>query len=71
MPRVRRANSRRWGGSAVTGSSFLSNTWRVKDEADTSHALERIGEGFSGRLASNAWEEFWPNVSSRVFHHGH
>ena len=53
------------------GQQFSFQSWRVKDEADTSHALERIGEGFAGRMASNAWEEFWPNVTSRVFHHGH
>jgi hypothetical protein len=55
---------------AVTGNNFLSNTWRVHSEAGNSDALLRSGEGFAGRMASNAWEEFWPSVTSKVFHRG-
>ena len=25
-------------------------------------------EGFAGRMAANAFEEFWPDVKSHVFH---
>jgi len=53
---------------AITGSNFLSNTWRPDSEADTPHALLRTGEGFGGQIVSNAWEEFWPDIQSRVFH---
>ncbi|HUA85041.1 MAG TPA: hypothetical protein VMB85_14360 [Bryobacteraceae bacterium] len=56
--------------AALSGSSFLSNTWRAGSEADTSHAVERIGLGFLGRLGKNAAMEFWPDVRARVFHFG-
>jgi hypothetical protein len=55
---------------AVVGNNFMSNAWRLQSEADTSHAMERVGEGFAGRMAANAWEEFWPSISSHIFHHG-
>ena len=54
---------------AVTGSNFLSNTWREQSEADNTHAIERVGLGFLARMAGNAWDEFWPDVRQRVFHH--
>jgi hypothetical protein len=55
---------------AVTGSNFLSNTWRADSEADSTHAMERTGYGFASRIAGNAWGEFWPDIKSHVFHHG-
>ena len=51
---------------AIPGSNFMSNTWRVKDEADTPHALERTGYGFAGAMGSNAFHEFWPSVKSHL-----
>ena len=53
---------------AISGSNFLSNTWRPNSEANTSSALIRTGEGFAGRMCSNAFEEFWPDVSHYLFH---
>jgi hypothetical protein len=55
---------------AIAGSNFLSNTWREPSEADSEHALERTGLGFLGRMASNAWIEFWPDAKRKLFHHG-
>ena len=55
---------------AVSGSNFLSNTWRADKEADTGHALARIGLGFMGRMSKNAFLEFWPDVKERVFRIG-
>ena len=55
---------------AYAGNNFLSNTWREQSEADTSHALERTATAFLGRIASNTWDEFWPDVKGKVFHHG-
>jgi hypothetical protein len=52
--------------AAIAGSNFLSNTWRVSSEADTQHALTRIGWGFGGRMASNAFREFWPSVRGAI-----
>ncbi len=54
--------------AGISESNFLSNAWRPKSEADTEHALYRIGWGFAGRMASNAYDEFWPDVKTRVFH---
>jgi len=53
---------------AVTGSNFLSNAWRVSSEADAEHAAIRTVEGFGGRMAGNAWREFWPSVRARSWH---
>lgn len=54
---------------AFAGNNFLSNAWRADSEADTQHALSRTGWAFAGRMASNAYEEFWPDVKARLFHH--
>jgi hypothetical protein len=51
---------------AIPGTNFMSNTWRVQDEADTPHALERTGFGFAGAMGRNAFYEFWPSVKSRL-----
>lgn len=54
---------------AITGNNFLSNTWRVQSESNTHDALLRTAEGFAGRMAANAFEEFWPDVKA-FFHRG-
>jgi hypothetical protein len=51
---------------AVPGNNFLSNEWRVPSEANTQDALLRTGEGFAGRMASNAFQEFWPDIERRL-----
>ena len=48
--------------AAISGNNFLSNTWRVHSEANTQDALLRTAEGFAGRMAANAFEEFWPDA---------
>jgi hypothetical protein len=55
--------------AAITGNNFISNSWRAQSEADTDHALSRTGWGFLGRMGSNAFEEFWPDVSQHLLHH--
>jgi hypothetical protein len=52
----------------VTGNNFLSNTWRADSEANNHDAALRTLEGIAGRMAGNAFEEFWPDVESHVFH---
>ena len=54
---------------AVPGSNFLSNAWRPDSEADSYHAGIRALEGFGGVLGGNTWEEFWPSIRERLFHH--
>ena len=57
----------RW--MAITGSNFLSNTWRPDSDATLDRAGIRTGLGFLGRFGSNTFNEFWPDVSQRIFHH--
>jgi hypothetical protein len=52
---------------AILGSNFLSNTWRVHSEANAHDALLRASGGFAGRMAANAFEEFWPDIKKRIF----
>jgi hypothetical protein len=52
----------------IVGSNFISNAWRVHSEADTQDALIRSSEGFAGRMAANAFAEFWPDIQKHVFH---
>jgi hypothetical protein len=53
--------------AAISGSNFASNGWRPHSEANTQSALVRIGAGFAGRMAVNAFEEFWPSVRDHFF----
>jgi hypothetical protein len=55
---------------AVAGNNFLSNTWRVQSESNTQDVLLRTADGFAGRMAANAFEEFWPDIKTFVFHRG-
>jgi hypothetical protein len=57
--------------AAIVGSNFLSNTWREHSEANAQHALVRSLEGFAGRMAANAFTEFWPDIKKYVFHKRH
>lgn len=43
----------------IVGGNFLSNSWRVPSEGNTKNALLRSSEGFAGRMAANAFTEFW------------
>jgi hypothetical protein len=51
----------------IVGSNFLSNAWRVHSEANAKDALLRSSEGFAGRMAANAFTEFWPDVKKYLF----
>jgi hypothetical protein len=53
---------------AIPGSNWLSNTWRPDAQADNEDAAIRSAEGFGARMASNAYNEFWPSVSAHIFH---
>jgi hypothetical protein len=54
--------------TAVLESNFLSNTWRVRSEVHAREVLLRMSGGFAGRMAANAFEEFWPDIERLVFH---
>lgn len=53
--------------AGVTGSNFLSNTWRVESDSTAGAALRRTGFGFAGKLVSNVFDEFWPDLRRKVF----
>jgi len=48
------------------GNNFLSNTWRADSEANPSDAVVRCVWGVLGRMTSDAFEEFWPDVKQKV-----
>jgi hypothetical protein len=54
--------------AANAGNNFLSNTWRARSESDSQHAVIRIGEGVLGKMAANAFAEFWPDAKRLMFH---
>lgn len=49
------------------GSSYLSNTWRTQGEASGQDAFVRGIVGIAGRMGSNAFAEFWPDLRQRLF----
>jgi hypothetical protein len=53
---------------AISGSNFLSNTWRADSEADAQHAAMRTLYGFLGHMGGEAFQEFWPDVQKLIFH---
>jgi hypothetical protein len=55
--------------AAIGGSNFLSNAWRADSDATAGHAAIRVGLGFLGRLSTNTWYEFWPDVKRHFFKH--
>jgi hypothetical protein len=52
--------------AAIGGSNFLSSTWRPDSQNSVSNALLRISFGFLGRMAGNAFAEFYPDFRQRV-----
>ena len=52
----------------IVGGNFLSKAWRVHSEGKVPDALLRSSEGFAGRMAANAFAEFWPDVKKHVLH---
>jgi hypothetical protein len=54
--------------AAIGGSNVLSNSWRPDSDTTADHTFLRIGYGFLGRMTSNAFFEFWPDVKDRFFH---
>jgi len=56
---------------AIPSANWLSNTWRADSQATNGDAAIRTAEGFGARMGSNAYNEFWPSISAKIFHHGH
>jgi hypothetical protein len=53
----------------ISSSSFISNAWRERDDTSAEHSLSRVGFSLLGRMASNAYDEFWPDTKRKLFHH--
>jgi hypothetical protein len=80
MPRARyamktvfltqRANGRlgpAWGRYAGnTLNNLIENTWLPPSATTPGQTTVRAGLGFASRLGGNLWEEFWPDVKSRL-----
>jgi hypothetical protein len=54
--------------AGISGNNFLSNSWRADNESGVSDACLRTALGFAGRMAGNAFAEFWPTLTDHVFH---
>ena len=54
--------------AGIVGNNFLSNTWRADSASTTDRALARCGWGILSRVASQAFQEFWPDVRKKIFH---
>ena len=50
---------------SISGSNFISNAWRLDSEASVGNAAFRTLLGFVGRMSSNAFQEFSPDVRHR------
>ncbi len=55
---------------AIPGSNFLSNAWRAPGDDEAGNAAVRTGLGFLGRMGSNTFDEFWPDVKRKIFRRG-
>ena len=53
--------------AAIAGSNSLSDAWRPDSDRTFDHTVIRIGLGFLGRMSSNAFYEFWPDVKDRFW----
>jgi hypothetical protein len=53
---------------AIPGNNLISNAWRAGSEATAGNASLRAVLGFVGRMSSNAFQEFWPDVRQRFSH---
>jgi hypothetical protein len=50
------------------GAASSQTPGRARSEADSQEALLRIGYGSLTRMASNAFDEFWPDAKQHLFH---
>jgi hypothetical protein len=53
---------------AIPSSNYIDNSWHPDGERSSKDIGIRVALGFTSKLASNAFKEFWPDVSGRLFH---
>lgn len=52
--------------AGTVGNNFITNAWRPDSENSAGSAMTRSAIGITGRLASNLFEEFWPDLRRRL-----
>lgn len=55
----------------IAGGNFINNSWHPAGETSNTDIEERIGTGFASKLASNVFQEFWPDLRDHLplMHH--
>jgi hypothetical protein len=56
----------RYAGNTV--NNLIENTWLPPSVTTWQQTTWRSASGFGTRAIGNVWEEFWPDVSRRLFH---
>jgi hypothetical protein len=56
----------RYAGNTV--NNLIENTWLPPSVTTWQQTTWRSASGFGTRALGNVWEEFWPDVSKRLFH---
>ena len=51
-----------------TVNNVIENTWLPPSATTWQQTVWRSASGFGTRAIGNVWEEFWPDVSRRLFH---
>lgn len=51
---------------AIPASNAIANSWRPDSQRTFERTIERTGYGFLGRVASNAFAEFWPDLKKLI-----
>lgn len=51
---------------AIPGSNAIANSWRPDSQRTFERTLERTGYGFLGRMTSNAFAEFLPEIKKLI-----
>jgi len=58
-----------WGRVAGnTINNLIENSWLPPSATTWQQTTWRSAAGFGSRAIGNVWEEFWPDLSRRVFH---
>jgi hypothetical protein len=56
-----------WARLAAAGAgNLIENTWLPPSGKTAQETAWRVADGFAGRLLSNVWTEFWPDIRRRL-----
>jgi hypothetical protein len=51
--------------AAIPVTNAISNSWRPDSQRTPGETASRVAFGFLGRLISNHFAEFWPDISAK------